>query len=169
MNDVVNKNMYFKEDKPYYIYIHTCPNYMTYVGVSRNPKQRWNNGEGYKDNERFYQAIKKYGWDNIKHEIVATTYYRKFSQQIERTIITDFKKKKLSYNENNIEKILLDNKSVRKVPLKKVAQYDKEGNLIRIYESASEVWRELRISPSAIQSCCRGRIKMTGGYIWKYV
>ena len=44
--DVVNENINYREKKPYYIYIHTCPNRMVYIGQSKNPKQRWNNGKG---------------------------------------------------------------------------------------------------------------------------
>lgn len=75
MNDIINDNINWKENKKYYIYIHTCPNKKRYIGLSKNPKQRWNNGDGYKANLEFYKQIKKYGWENIKHEIVAETHY----------------------------------------------------------------------------------------------
>ena len=57
--------------KKYWVYIHTCPNDKKYVGVTgRNPEIRWGkNGEGYYQNEHFYRAILKYGWDNIVHEV----------------------------------------------------------------------------------------------------
>ena len=40
MKNIVDENIYCRENKPYYIYIHTCPDYITYVGISQNPKQR---------------------------------------------------------------------------------------------------------------------------------
>lgn len=169
MKNIVDENIYCRENKPYYIYIHTCPDYITYVGISQNPKQRWNNGDGYKENKKFYQAIKKYGWDNIKHEIVATTHYKKVAQKIERTLITDFKKKRKSFNENNIESVLLKKKSVRKIPLKKVAQYDTSNNLIKVYESARDAGLDLNVPPENIRSCCSGKKKIAYGYIWKYI
>ena len=57
--------------KKFWVYIHTCPNGKKYVGVTgRNPEIRWGkNGEGYYQNEHFYRAILKYGWDNIVHEV----------------------------------------------------------------------------------------------------
>ena len=64
MENIVNKNINYREEKPYYIYIHTCPNNKCYVGLSRNPKQRWNNGKGYKNNKEFFDAINFYGWNN---------------------------------------------------------------------------------------------------------
>lgn len=40
-----------------------------YIGItSRKPNKRWRGGRGYKDNEHFFRAIQKYGWDSFKHE-----------------------------------------------------------------------------------------------------
>lgn len=42
-----------------------------YVGItSRNCEDRWRKGHGYRNNKHFYSAIFKYGWDNIKHDIL---------------------------------------------------------------------------------------------------
>ena len=57
--------------KKYYVYIHVCPNGKRYVGATTRikPKYRWGkNGEGYKG-QPFEEAILKYGWDNIEHEV----------------------------------------------------------------------------------------------------
>lgn len=169
MNNIVDKNIYFKEKEPYYIYIHTCPNHYTYVGISQNPKQRWNNGEGYKSNKDFYQTIQKYGWENIKHEIVAETYYRWIAQKIERTLITYFKRKKKSFNESNIEmKLLEEDKPKRKV--KRIGQYNKDTEeLIKEFDSIREAREYTGISEQGIRSACLNRIKTSGGYMWKYL
>lgn len=170
MENIVNKNIYFKEKKVFYIYIHTCPNYWVYVGISQQPKQRWNNGEGYQKNEEFYRAIKKYGWENIKHEIVAETNYRWIAKEIERTLITHFKKKKRCYNENNIELKLLENKSTRKTPIKRVAQYDKNTGLkIKEYDSIRDARDQTGIPEQGIRATCLNKTKTSGGYIWKYL
>lgn len=170
MNCIINKNIYFKENKPYYVYIHTCPNYWTYVGLSQKPKQRWNNGEGYKDNKEFYKAINKFGWDNIKHEIVAETNYRWIAQKIERTLITHFKNKKRSFNENNIETSVLKNKSNRKIPTKRVAQYNKEtGELIKEFNSIREARDYTGVPEQGIKDTCLNKAKTSGGYVWKYL
>jgi len=57
----------------YVVYTHTSPSGKRYIGITRNTlKKRWgSNGQGYKRSPAFYNAILKYGWDNIKHEIVA--------------------------------------------------------------------------------------------------
>lgn len=170
MERIIDENIYYKEDKPHYIYIHTCPNYWTYVGMSQNPKQRWNNGAGYKENKEFYNAIKQFGWNNIKHEIVSETNYRWIAQRIERTLITYFKKKKRSFNENNIERVLLESKSPRSIPIKKVAQYNKEtGEKIKEFDSIREARDYTRVPEQGIRATCLGKNKTSGGFIWKYI
>ena len=55
--------------KKYWVYVHTCPNGKKYVGAtSRDPESRWLKGRGYR-RQLFEEAILKYGWDNIEHEV----------------------------------------------------------------------------------------------------
>ena len=55
----------------YILYKHTSPSNKVYIGITKQTlKARWNNGHGYKNNEYFTNAIKKYGKDNFKHEIL---------------------------------------------------------------------------------------------------
>ena len=70
--------------RKFWVYIHTCPNGKKYVGITTRikPEYRWGrNGKGYYQNEHFYRAILKYGWDNITHEVFevdsAEEMYRK--------------------------------------------------------------------------------------------
>lgn len=58
----------------YSVYKHTSPNGKVYIGMTGlKPEYRWNNGKGYlNSNAHFRNAIKKYGWDNFKHEVVYT-------------------------------------------------------------------------------------------------
>lgn len=51
---------------------------------------------------------------------------------------------------------------------KRVAQYDLNGNIIKIWDCAKQVTKELGIDNSSIGKCCRGKQKSAGGYIWKY-
>lgn len=53
------------------LYCHIFPNGKKYIGIThRNPEERWGKqGERYKG-QTVYEAIKKYGWDNIEHKIL---------------------------------------------------------------------------------------------------
>ena len=54
----------------YCVYKHTSPSGKVYIGLTGvKPEKRWANGRGYRGTY-FYNAIKKYGWKNIKHEIL---------------------------------------------------------------------------------------------------
>lgn len=58
-------------NKTYVVYSHTSPSNKKYIGITRQiPTKRWANGNGYKNNKYFSKAIEKYGWNNIKHEIL---------------------------------------------------------------------------------------------------
>lgn len=56
----------------YCVYKHTAPNGKIYIGITcQQPQKRWGaDGRGYKDNEYFFRAIRKHGWQNFKHEIL---------------------------------------------------------------------------------------------------
>lgn len=55
----------------YCVYKHTCPNGKAYIGItSRPPKSRWKSGYGYESNKHFFNAIRVFGWQNIKHEVL---------------------------------------------------------------------------------------------------
>ena len=75
----------------YTVYVHRVPNGKVYVGAtSRPPRVRWNYGNGYRSNSAFYGAIKKYGWKNIGHEIVAEFRHEELAYSLERELIAHF-------------------------------------------------------------------------------
>lgn len=61
-----------KKDNKYVVYLHTLKSDgRKYVGITyQKPEKRWSKGYGYYGQKHFYNAIKKYGWDSFKHEIV---------------------------------------------------------------------------------------------------
>ena len=60
------------EERNYTVYKHTFPNNKIYIGITQQqPEKRWKKGLGYDSHQKIMKrAIKKYGWDNIKHEIL---------------------------------------------------------------------------------------------------
>ena len=85
-----------------YVYVHFCPNGKVYVGITQQkPKKRWgSNGCNYSANKHFFAAIKKYGWENIKHvvyevETIEEMYY------LEKYLIAYYQSNDREYGYNN--------------------------------------------------------------------
>lgn len=91
------------EEVSYCVYIHTAPNNKRYVGISQNYIKRWKNGIGYKKNKHFYSAIEKYGWDNIKHEIVAEGLSLAEAEQMEIELIKKYQSNNREFGYNKAE------------------------------------------------------------------
>lgn len=86
--------------KEYCVYKHTTPNGKVYIGQTKqSPKYRWQNGEGYR-NQIFYYAIKKYGWNNIKHEILFENLTKEEADKIEIELIDIYNSTNSKYGYN---------------------------------------------------------------------
>lgn len=86
-------------DKKYILYKHTSPSGKVYIGItSKKANKRWQNGAGYKPCIAFYKAIMKYGWNNIKHEILFDNLSKEMAEHLEILLIEHFKSLKMSYN-----------------------------------------------------------------------
>jgi hypothetical protein len=85
-----------KQETTYKVYIHRNKiNNKRYIGITKkNTKQRWRNGEGYKNQSLFYNAIKKYGWDNFTHKVVFKNLTKEEAAEKEKELIK-------KYNSNN--------------------------------------------------------------------
>lgn len=80
------------KNRTYTVYKHTCPNGKVYIGITgRNPKERWNYGNGYSNNKHFQNAIKKYGWKNIKHQILFDELTKEEAEQKEIELISFYR------------------------------------------------------------------------------
>ena len=84
----------------YCVYKHTAPSGRVYIGISCNPEKRWNNGKGYKYNPYFWRCIKKYGWENIKHEILFDKLTLEKAKQLEIELIEESKSNIREYGYN---------------------------------------------------------------------
>lgn len=84
----------------FYIYKHTSPSGKVYIGQTcRKPEKRWGiEGKLYKSSPNFYSAILKYGWDNIKHDIVQTTDTQEKADILEQMWISFYKRRTGVYN-----------------------------------------------------------------------
>lgn len=179
------------------IYKHTCPNGKVYIGITSydNVNLRWANGKGYKHNAHFSNAVKKYGWSNIEHEILFDGLTKKEACQKEIELIAFYKSNdtKYGYNQStggecstigvhwskeqrmrmseahkgkkHSEETKQKLKGSAKNRRKPVLQFDKDGNFIREYAGVKEACEKTGI---CLIHCLRGKCKTSGGYIWKY-
>ena len=90
------------EERKYCVYMHIAPNNKRYIGITcRNPKYRWgNNGNGYKKQTYFWNAIQKYGWDNFKHEILYSNLTKEEAENKEVELISMYKSNQHDYGYN---------------------------------------------------------------------
>lgn len=70
-----------------------------------------------------------------------------------------------SENEKHAFRTGLKRKPINKY---KVAQYNTDGKLIKLWKSAKEVKEALGISKAQIGFCANGKQKTSHGFIWKY-
>lgn len=89
-------------EKNYCVYKHTFPNGKTYIGITRtNPLYRWGHkGKGYRSQPLMWNAILKYGWDNIKHDILFADLSKEEAEQKEIELISLYKSNKGEYGYN---------------------------------------------------------------------
>ena len=75
----------------YCVYIHITPSGKVYIGQTcQTVNQRWLKGEGYSDNPHFYNAIRKYEWDNIQHDVIASNLSAEQADELERQLINKY-------------------------------------------------------------------------------
>lgn len=122
------------------VYKHTCPNGKVYIGItSQRPKHRWNNGEGYRGNIHFYRAILKYGWDNIKHEILLSNLTKEEAERIESALILSHKSNNKRYGYNLMVEtngvLFHSPESIEKMRIAKIGKKASESTKRKMSES----------------------------------
>ena len=86
----------------YVVYKHVFPNQKIYIGITRRiPEIRWGyGGNGYRDNAQMWNAIKKYGWENIEHIILYENKTEEEASQIEQQLIAEYKSNQREFGYN---------------------------------------------------------------------
>ena len=183
----------------YIVYKHTFPNNKVYIGItSQKLHRRFKGGKGYKNynkktQNKVYNAINKYGWECIKHEILYSNLTKQEAELKEIALIKKYKSNDshFGYNIENGGNTVgkLSEETKKKIgdanrgrnngnynkkgilsPLsKKVNQYDLDGKIIKTWYSISDAERDLKIRNSNISQCCRNIRHTAGGFKWEYV
>jgi len=81
-----------KTENCYTVYAHIFSNGKRYIGItSQKPEYRWKSGSGYKHSLKIRNAIEKYGWENIKHEILYENLNQDQAEKMEIKLIKKYK------------------------------------------------------------------------------
>lgn len=156
----------------YCVYAHTSPSGKVYIGISKNIKLRWRrNGSTYlRINKKtgeychllFANAIIKYGWNNIKHEILYNSLTEKDAKLKEGELIAYYKSKKMSYNivDSQYNTSYMNNR-------KPIVQISSTLKIIKEWESSADASRDLNIESTHITRAIRKKC-ITHGYYWIY-
>lgn len=84
----------------YCLYKHTTPSDKVYIGITlQKPEDRWEGGNGY-NRQVFYRAIQKYGWENIKHEVLFSGLSEAEAKCLEIELIAKYKANDPSHGYN---------------------------------------------------------------------
>ena len=122
-------------NKKWILYRHTYPSDKVYIGITsrRNPNWRWNNGRGYTACRYFYNAIIKYGWDNIRHEVLIDKLEEDTAKRLEIELIRHYKNLGISYN-------ITSGGEGRKAPLSE--EHKKKLSSSHIGKRLSKEWKD---------------------------
>ena len=154
------------EPNTWTVYQHIFPNGIYYIGItSQIPELRWNNGEGYQK-QKIYSLIKQYNWNTeIQHQILYSNLTQKEASTIEQYLISAWR----SIDENKICYNIASGGT--EIIMKKIYQYDIEGNYLNTFNSVSAAAEATgdKNSIANIRNCCYGNRKTANGYRWSYI
>ena len=86
------------------VYKFTFPNGSVYIGeTSMEPEDRWLDGWGYKAIPQVFASILKYGWDNVKKEILYDNLSDASAKRLELKTINEYSEMLLAQSELHIE------------------------------------------------------------------
>jgi group I intron endonuclease len=87
-------------DKTYVVYRHIFPNGKCYIGITcaKPYSLRWQSGRGYRKQQKIYNAIKKYGWENVQHEVLAFNLDLNDANRVEQELIEKYNSIDNGYN-----------------------------------------------------------------------
>lgn len=166
------------QDKKWTVYKHTSPSGKVYIGItSSNPESRWKNGKGYTNSKHFNNAIHKYGWKNINHEILFTNLNEKEAKNMEKQLIAKYNSNNPMFGYNmtkggdgtlGIKRSKEQVEHLKKILSKPIYQRDLNGNLIKKWQSVRAIERELGYARSNITLCCKHKTYQAYGYLWSY-
>lgn len=124
---------------------------------------RWQNGQGYRNQPRFFEDILLYGWQNFDHEIIADGLTKKQAKQLETEYIINLEtwKPEKGYNSYIANKKVEDNIVV--VPNNPVICVETG----KVYKNIYSATKAMNLSsPFCITRVINNPSKRSRGYHW---
>lgn len=169
----------------YHVYMHTSPSGKRYIGITseKNPRERWGRDGCKYDSLRFGGAVKKYGWDNIKHEILFSGLSKDEAVAKEVELIGQYKtmNRKYGYNASpggnyaspakkrkmaEIRRNMRGEKHPCNKPILKIDR--NSGEVLCSYPSAEIAAQDIGSYGSSVSRCARTGDGCVGGFLWCY-
>lgn len=164
----------------YTVYMHTCPNGRRYIGLTKQDvESRWLNGNGYAG-QYFNLAIKEFGWNNIKHEILIDGLSQNQAWILEEKFIQAYDLTNPDYGYNVLSGALdaptptPDTiRKIRAANIKGVLQMEQRGFddyvIVAEYPSIIEAARAMgAVNSGNISKALRSKYNYAYGYYWRY-
>ena len=124
----------------YIVYKHTSPSNKVYIGITRqDPHKRWQSGWGYEDNNYFFNAIRKYGWQNFKHEIICEGLTEEEAKEKEIELIAHYDS---TNREKGYNRDLGGSLRTRDSVERSVKAWHENGNADKLRERIKEHWKD---------------------------
>lgn len=129
--------------KAFCVYEHVFPNGKRYIGITSNAEKRWKNGEGYRTQGKIAKAIKHYGWDNVKHNVILDDLDKEQAIILEKYLISALDTIENGYNTaiggDNINTTYLNDHILYMIRESKTldkiyGQEQKEGDIVSVFE-----------------------------------
>lgn len=175
----------------YKVYMHRNKiNKKVYIGITKQKcEDRWrHDGLGYQNQEKFFRAILKYGWDNFEHIILFDGLTAEEAGKKEQELIILYDSYNNGYNANwggsitnhspeTLEKMrqsMTGKKHTQETKDKISLAKDKDKVSVicletkKVYKSVAEASNDTKVDKSSIIKCCKGIMLSAGGLTWRY-
>lgn len=124
-----------------------------------------------KSNGKINKAIRKYGADSFKVELICRIYFETIPEcakkldELEIKYIKEYETYTKGYNSTKGGRFATFKDGIENL-CKSVTQFNTDGTVVAIFDSVLDAERKTGIT--AISACCRKISKTAGGFIWRF-
>lgn len=91
--------MMMEVEKTYKVYMLIFPNGKRYIGMTgKSLEKRFNGGRGYRHCQKVWNAIKKFGWESVRHEVLLDGLTKQEAEREEIALIALYNTTENGYN-----------------------------------------------------------------------